>query len=68
LRNLGVTGLVLDLSAADDVAKTREAVASLPRRKTRPARGVALVPDSSQAGVPDVPHAPDDDDDDDDDF
>jgi hypothetical protein len=66
LRDLGVAGLVLDLSAPDDVAKTREAVAALPRRKSKPARGVALVPDSSQAGAPEVPHDPDEDDEDDD--
>jgi len=65
LRDLGVAGLVLDLAAPDEVAKTRDAVDALPRRKSKPNRGVALVPDSSSAGAPDVPYAPDEDEEDD---
>lgn len=40
LRNAGVAGLVINLDAAEDIAKTREAIDSLPRR-----------PDSSRGGM-----------------
>jgi len=66
LRDIGVAGLVLDLSAPDDVAKTREAVAALPRRKSKAPRGVALVPNRGPADAPDLPHDPDEEDDEDD--
>ena len=65
LRDLGVAGLVLDLAAPDEVAKTKDTVAALPHRKSKPNRGVALVPDSTPASAPDVPYTPDEDDEDD---
>ena len=45
LRNSGITGLVLELTSADAVASTKEAIADLPRRRPRPrSRSVPLVP------------------------
>ena len=44
LRNLGIAGLVMDLSAPDDIASTAKAISSLPRRKPRHTRSSALVP------------------------
>ena len=61
LRNVGIAGLVLDVSAPEDIARTREAVAALPRRKPRPTRAGALVP---RGGVEsETPVPPDEDDD-----
>lgn len=44
LRNVGIAGLVMDLSAPDDIASTAKAIANLPRRKNKPNRSSALVP------------------------
>ena len=44
LRNVGIAGLVMDLSAPDDIASTAKAITSLPRKKPRHNRSSALVP------------------------
>jgi hypothetical protein len=44
LRNVGIAGLVMDLSAPDEIASTAKAIASLPKRKNKPSRSSALVP------------------------
>ena len=44
LRNVGIAGLVMDLSAPDDIASTAKAITSLPRKKPRHNRSNALVP------------------------
>ena len=45
-RNAGITGLLVELSALDAVAKTREAINKLPRRKHKTSKGniMPLVP------------------------
>ena len=45
-RNAGITGLLVELSALDAVAKTKEAIAKLPRRKHKTSKGniMPLVP------------------------
>ena len=56
-RNAGITGLLVELSALDAVAETKEAIAKLPRRKHKTSKGdiMPLVPfapaqtESSQA-------------------
>ena len=59
LRNAGIAGLVMDLSAADDIAATAEAMSNLPRRKNKPTRSSALVP---RVAAAEAPHEHDDDD------
>ncbi len=44
LRNVGIAGLVMDLTAADDIASTAEAIKNLPRKKPRNNKSNALVP------------------------
>ena len=61
LRNVGIGGLVLELNAPDAIAKTKEAIASLPRRKPRPtSKDVALAPPHSTDYVPGVSDDEDD--------
>lgn len=45
-RNAGITGLLVELSALDAVAKTKEAISNLPRRKHKASKGniMPLVP------------------------
>lgn len=44
LRNAGVQGLVVDLGSPDAVARTRDAIAGLPRRKSKPRSSSAPAP------------------------
>ena len=59
LRNVGIAGLVMDLSASDDIASTAKAIKNLPRKKPRHNRSSALVPHVAADG----PQEYDDDDD-----
>jgi len=43
-RDAGIVGLVVDLSSTDAITRMNEAIADLPRRKTRPASRDAIVP------------------------
>ena len=47
LRNAGIGGLVIDLSSTEDVSKTKEAIANLPRHKQKPRGRDAVVPQTS---------------------
>ena len=44
LRNIGVAGLAVELSSVKAIAGMRDAIASLPRRKSRPSSRDAAVP------------------------
>jgi len=44
IRNAGVQGLVMDLAATDAIAKTRETIAELPRRRSKSGSRNASVP------------------------
>ena len=43
-RDAGIGGLVVELSSTDAITRMNEAIADLPRRKTRPASRDAMVP------------------------
>jgi hypothetical protein len=47
LRNAGIGGLVIDLSSTEDVSKTKEAIANLPRHKQKSRGRDAVVPQTS---------------------
>ncbi len=44
LRNVGIAGLVMNLSASDDIISTANAITNLPNRKPRSTRNRALLP------------------------
>ena len=65
LRNLGIAGLALDLSSTQDIARTKKAIANLPRRKSTPTSSHVVAPQASHGlGHPD--HDGDEEDQDDD--
>ena len=44
LRNVGIAGLLMDLSSPSTIAETRRAIEDLPRSRSRPARREAILP------------------------
>ena len=65
LRNAGIAGLALDLSSTQDIARTKKAIANLPRRKPTPTSRHVVAPQASHGlGHPD--HGGDEEDQDDD--
>ena len=65
LRDMGIAGLVVDLTSPDEIAGTREAIENLPRPKRRSQRRNALVPQVTADQAEHVHEHPDEDDDDD---
>lgn len=50
LRDAGIAGIVVELTDADAIARTRESIRGLPRSRSRPRRNVAPLVPSAQAG------------------
>ena len=71
LKNIGVSGLVLDLDTKDDIdriAKTQKAIEGLPRPKSRRTLGDALVPTAAAEPVGGIAAPEEDEYDDEEDF
>ena len=65
IRNLGITGLIVDVPPKSKFAEVGKAIDELPRRKTGPVQRDALLPHTAAGHGEDVPFPGDEDDEDD---